>query len=338
MSRVNTVTRALPAMALAGLAACTTGSAADETSAAESAYQQAMEEAVAPATSEEIAFAERSDPLTRANFWAAEYQKNNANAETTVRFLSALRMINSHDRIMEIASSALALHPQNYEIYLELGRSFLANDKASEAAQAFVRSADYSPETDATPLAALGVAFDRLEEHEKAQQAYEIALQREPNRVSTLSNYGMSLALTGRLEDAEKALRKANEQPGANVRVRQNLALVLGLQGRYDEMAEVDPSAPRRTIEANRRALQEMMLPMRDYGDLEDLDRVMQKELTARNPEDVMPEIREGQVDSEGMAEPLGQADRNATQATSLAGAASTPVKLKPKLRGPQDG
>lgn len=326
MSRANTVKRALPGLALIAMAGCATTDAAEPLSAEEQAYQDAISQALVPATPEEIAQAERSDPITRANFWANEYQKNAADLPTTVAFMRALRRIGSHDRVVDVATTALPIHPQSYELYLELGRSFLSANKPTEAAQAFVRSADFAPDTEAAPLAGLGLAFDRLENHAQAQDAYEIALQREPDRVSTLSNYGLSLALTGQLHQAEAALRQAAEQPGADVRVRQNLALILGLQGRFDEMAAVDPSAPTRSVEANQTVLRQMVMPTRNYDSLQKLDEVISDLETTPGPAEAMPDLNEANVQSEAMAEPGGATD-------------SPPaVTLRPKLRGAQDG
>jgi Flp pilus assembly protein TadD len=45
--------------------------------------------------------------------------------------------------------------------------------------------------------------------------------------------------MTNDLEKAEKHLRKATSMRGANAQVRQNLALVIGLQGRFDESREL---------------------------------------------------------------------------------------------------
>lgn len=331
MSRANTVKRALPGLALIAMAGCATTEAAEPVSAEEQAYQDAIEQALVPATAEEIAQAERSDPITRANFWANEYQKNAADLPTTIAFMRALRRIGSHDRVVEIATSSLPIHPHSHELYLELGRSYLAANKPTEAAQSFVRSADYAPETEAAPLAALGLAFDRLESHAQAQEAYEIALQRDPNRVSTLSNYGLSLALTGQLHQAEAALRKAVDLPGADVRVRQNLALILGLQGRIDEMAAVDPTAPARSVEANQNVLRQMVMPTRNYESLQQLDDVISELQSAPRPSEAMPDLGDTDVQSEAMAEPGEQA---------IAGAPDTPrpPALRPKLRGAQDG
>nr|WP_070961513.1 hypothetical protein [Hyphomonas sp. Mor2] len=331
MSRAKTVKRALPGLALIFVAGCATTDAAEPLSAEEQAYQDAISEALEPATAEEIAQAERSDPITRANFWANEYQKDATDLDSTVAFMRALRRIGSHDRVLEIASASLPMHPQSHEIYLELGRSYLSANKPREAAQAFVRSADFAPATEAAPLAGLGLAFDRLENHTQAQEAYELALQRQPGRVSTLSNYGLSLALTGQLHQAEIALREAVEQPGADVRVRQNLALILGLQGRFDEMVAVDPTAPTRSVEANQAVLRQMVMPTRNYESLQKLDEVISDIQSAPRPSQPMPDLNEARVDSESMSEPGEQ---------EIAGGAETPppVTLRPKLRGAQDG
>ncbi|MEO0607591.1 MAG: hypothetical protein AAFY82_05125 [Pseudomonadota bacterium] len=331
MSRANTVKRILPSLAILAMASCASTAGGEKLTDEEQAYQDAIEQALQPATEEQIAQAERSDPITRANFWANEYQKNGADEQITVNFMRALRGIGSHDRVLEIATNALPIHPTSYEIYLELGRSFMALNKPTEAAQAFVRSADFSPATDAAPLAALGLAFDRLESHGQAQDAYELALEREPTRVSTLSNYGLSLALTGDLAKSERLLRQAVEQPDADSRVRQNLALVLGLQGKYDDMISVDPNAPARSVEENQRALRDMMLPARSYQSLQSLDEVLAEAQARPGPEQDMPEIREAQVDAESMTEP-NEADLDgAAEATS-------PTGLRPKLRGSQGG
>src|SRR5262249_55136027 len=60
-------------------------------------------------------------------------------------------------------------------------------------------------------------------------------LQLAPNNPATLSNLGMYYAAHGRTAEAEPLLRKAAAMPGASAQVRQNLALILGLEGHVDE-------------------------------------------------------------------------------------------------------
>lgn len=333
MSRAKSVKLSLPLIALVSSVACATTDAAPQLTAEEQTYQDAIEQALKPATPEEIARAERSDPITRANFWANEYQKDATNIDVTVQFMQALRQIGSHDKVIEVASTTFPIHPKSYELYLELGRSYQAQGKLTEAAQAFVRSADYAPVTEAAPLAALGLAFDKLENHKQAQEAYSLALQRDPERTSTLSNYGLSLALTGQLAEAETVLRRAVAIPGVDGRIRQNLALVLGLQGRFDEMVEVDPTAPMQSVEANQRVLREMMAPAGDFTQMQNLDQVIDEVNRTPAAPQPMPEIREAQVNSETMAEPGA-----AALEPDLPGStgASQPTGLRPKLRGSQ--
>lgn len=335
MSRAKFLVRTVSVAAIASLAACASTPAAVEKTPEADAYKLAIAAASRPASAEEIAIAQRSDPLTRANFWAEEYRKDAANLDVIVSFMKALRGIGSHDRVEQIASTTLPIHPASHEIFLELGRSLMAQEKPLDAAQIFARSADLAPETEAAPLAALGVALDQIEEHAKAQAAYKYALERQPTRASTLSNYGLSLALTGDLEGAEAQLRKAVALPGSDVRVRQNLALILGLQGRYDEMSAVDPDAPRRTIEANRQALRTMMVPARTYRELTEAPLQLPAPII-----EVMPDVREAEIAAENMPALAVQEIRTAETEpeTLLSGAAETQSPQRPQLRGAQGG
>ena len=72
-----------------------------------------------------------------------------------------------------------------------------------------------------------------------AQRYYETALRLAPGEPTILSNMGLSYALSKRLPEAEQMLRQASTHARADRRVRQNLALVLGLQGKFQEAEEV---------------------------------------------------------------------------------------------------
>jgi Flp pilus assembly protein TadD len=56
-----------------------------------------------------------------------------------------------------------------------------------------------------------------------------------PDEPTVLSNLGLSYALSKDLPKAEETLRHAYGRAGADARVRANLALVIGLQGRLAE-------------------------------------------------------------------------------------------------------
>lgn len=262
MSRAKT---SLAALAIA-LSACAT--APDPQTEAEAELAQAIEDAMKPATEEEIAAANRADPLTKANFWAKEHTKDPENLDTALTFVSALRGIGSNERAVEVLSQVLIIHPDNPELLLTLGKVFASDGNVLGSAKAFERATLAAPYR-ADTWASLGTAMDKMERHGDAQTAYERALQIEPNRTSTLANYGLSLALSGNLAAAEEKLRLAAAQPDADMRVTENLALILGLQGRYDEMAEISGQhAPEGIVEQNARLLQQMIQPARSWESL----------------------------------------------------------------------
>jgi Flp pilus assembly protein TadD len=102
-----------------------------------------------------------------------------------------------------------------------------------------VRRAQTADRPDWQLLSAEAAILDQMGDNEGARKLYAQALDFRPNEPSILSNYGMSFVLTGELPAAEKWLRKAISAPGADSRVRQNLALVVGLQGRFDEAQQI---------------------------------------------------------------------------------------------------
>jgi Flp pilus assembly protein TadD len=61
----------------------------------------------------------------------------------------------------------------------------------------------------------------------------------KPNDPSVLSNLGLSYALTNDLKKAEDTLRLATAQPGAAAKVKQNLALVVAMEGRVPEAESI---------------------------------------------------------------------------------------------------
>jgi Flp pilus assembly protein TadD len=80
-----------------------------------------------------------------------------------------------------------------------------------------------------------------------------------------LSNLGLSYALAKELPKAEETLRKAVANPGADPRVRQNLAIVIGLQGRFAEaetLARAD--LPETEAAANVAYLRQMIAQKQD--------------------------------------------------------------------------
>ncbi|MEQ8558616.1 MAG: hypothetical protein RIB03_09900 [Henriciella sp.] len=268
MSRAKAIAFALPLLSASLITACASAEKKEQ-AATESAIEEAMAEKLAPATPEEIEAAMRADPLTRANFWGAEFRKDPTKLDVTIEFMKSLREIGSHERAIEIGSKTLPIHQKSVELHVIMARALMSESRPAEAADVYLRATRVDPK-DPAALAGLGLAMDQLERHHDAQIAYEAALEVDPQRISTLTNYGLSLALSGNLDAAEARLREAVALPGSDARVRQNLALILGLQGKFAEAREIDPHAPTRTVESNMQTLKNILSPMRTYGALRD--------------------------------------------------------------------
>ena len=88
-------------------------------------------------------------------------------------------------------------------------------------------------------LSAQGTLRAKQGKHTEAQQYYLAALQEEPDAVSVINNLALSYALDGKADKSEALLRKAVASGHGDKRVRQNLAVVLGLQGEFEEARQI---------------------------------------------------------------------------------------------------
>jgi Flp pilus assembly protein TadD len=119
----------------------------------------------------------------------------------------------------------------------------------------------------------MGSVLDQQSKYGEARDHYQRALNASPGNVVVLNNLGMSYALEGNLKQAEATLREAAALPeGKNEsRLRQNLALVVGLQGRFDEAREIaSADLPPDQVEANMAYLQKMLAQPNTWQQLAD--------------------------------------------------------------------
>ena len=108
----------------------------------------------------------------------------------------------------------------------------------------------------------MGTVLDRLGRHAQAQEYYGNALKASPNNASITNNLGMSHALSGKPQRAEKILRAAlPKAEGTSAgQMRQNLALVLGLQGKFGQVEKVlSKELPPHLVEQNMAYIKKMI-------------------------------------------------------------------------------
>jgi Flp pilus assembly protein TadD len=129
-------------------------------------------------------------------------------------------------------------HPKERQVLAGYGKALAAAGELEPALDA-VRRAQTPEYPDWKLVSAEAAILDQLGRQAEARRLYARALEMRPGEASVLSNLGMSHLLGGDLKQAETYLRQAAQAQGADSRVRQNLALVVGLQGRFSEAEEI---------------------------------------------------------------------------------------------------
>ncbi len=186
------------------------------------------------ATPEQRAEIERLDPLARAAFWAREIDADQTDPEARLKLAKALRALGKYEEAGVNADQLLVMQPNNYEALLESARDRIAQNQGFYAIDPAQRAAALEPR-DWRPVSLLAIALEQSQRESEALAAHQKALALAPNNPATLSNLGMYFATHGDPAQAEPLLRRAADAPGAGAQERQNLALVLGLEGRLDE-------------------------------------------------------------------------------------------------------
>lgn len=175
-----------------------------------------------------------ADWRRQIDVWGARYREDPNNAEAALRYAQALRATEQRAQAVAVLEQASIRHPSDLAMLGAYGRALA---EAGELGKAFdVLSRAHTPDNpDWRILNAQGAVLDQMGRNAEAQKHYSSALKIVPNEPSVLSNLGMSYALMKNLKLAESTLRRAAAQPNASPKVRQNLALVVGLQGRFND-------------------------------------------------------------------------------------------------------
>ncbi len=162
------------------------------------------------------------------------YRKNPNDAEAAIRYAQGLRATGQRSQAASVLEQAALQNPKNSALLGAYGRALADVGSYNQALEVLSRA--HTPDNpDWRILSVQGAVLDQMGRHEEAQRHYASALKIVPDEPTVLSNLGLSYALSKNLPKAEATLKRANAQPGAEPKVRQNLALVVGLQGRFAE-------------------------------------------------------------------------------------------------------
>lgn len=166
-------------------------------------------------------------------YWGQEWSKKPSDLKTGLNYARNLKALGEKQKALGVLQQLAVLHDGDPELAGEYGRLALELNQVA-AASKLLAIADNPAKPDWRIISARGTVYARRGDFKQAIKEYERALA-QSNQPSVLNNLAMAHAMSGDAVKAEELLRQAAALEGKNAKVQQNLALVLGLQGRYDE-------------------------------------------------------------------------------------------------------
>jgi Flp pilus assembly protein TadD len=202
------------------------------------------------------------DPsLKQTSLAATAWRKDPGSKQSGLAYARGLMAFERPDEAVKVVEELARRNPDDLELAAYLGKIMVQSGRLADGERA-LRKAIAGGEADWRVHSALGSALDQQGRYQEARQCYEQALELKPDEVSVINNLAMSYALAADLKAAEIHLRRALALPtgDGSARIRQNLALVIGLQGRFDEAREIaSRDLPPDKVEANVAYLKRML-------------------------------------------------------------------------------
>ena len=210
------------ALAAAALTGCKTIGATDTTGSISAGPPQRTE----------------ADWRREAEALGERFRANPRDPDIAIRYAQALRATGQRAQAAAVLETSALHNPENRALLGAYGRALADVGNFKQALEVLERA--HSPDQpDWRILSVQGAVMDQMGRHAEAQRYYASALKIMPDEPSVLSNLGLSYALSKDLRRAEETLRRATARGSADRRVRQNLALVVGLQGRFQDAESI---------------------------------------------------------------------------------------------------
>lgn len=175
--------------------------------------------------------------LQKSNEWAAKWQKNPSDSSIAIKYAGSLRALGYTKKAVQVLQQASLTSPNNQSVIAEYGKA-LSNNGQLEQALINLNRAQTLGNPDWRIYSAQGITLDKMARYARARQYYKSALNLSPNQAIVLNNIGLSYALDGNLKNAETYLRRAVAAQGSQPKMQRNLALVLGLSGKFSQSAK----------------------------------------------------------------------------------------------------
>jgi len=178
------------------------------------------------------------EPQAAAEYWGKLYSKNPRDLGSALAYAQSLKALGQKREALAVLQQASLIHGTNRELAADYGRLALELDQVS-VAKKLLEVADDPGNPDWRIILARGTALAKEGSYREAIGFYERAQALNPGHPSVLNNLALAYTMSGEPERGEQLLRQASATGSDNAKVRQNLALVLGLQGKYAEATQL---------------------------------------------------------------------------------------------------
>jgi Flp pilus assembly protein TadD len=167
-----------------------------------------------------------------------EWRKNPGDVRKGLAYAERLARLGQRKEQLAVLEELVRRNPRNADLRNRFGKALLMAGRPVPAEREF-RAVIRLGRNDWKAHNALGSALAAQGRYAEARREYATAMKLSPGNPKVANNIGMSYILEGKPAEAEKILRTALEKvPQESLearRLRQNLALAVGLQGRFRE-------------------------------------------------------------------------------------------------------
>jgi len=164
------------------------------------------------------------------------WERNPRDIRLGLAYANQLKALEQTGQQLAVLKRLTGYHPKDMSLRAHYGRSLLKAGRPIQAENAF-RAMIRDGQGDWKTYNALGAALAEQGRYGEAREQYGLSLKQSPNNPEIINNIAMSFILEGNPARAETLLRQAMRfSRGRHAqRLRQNLALAVGLQGRFKE-------------------------------------------------------------------------------------------------------
>jgi len=184
----------------------------------------------------------RSELEKATEYWGKKYKEKPTELEPALNYAKDLKAMGERQQAMTVLQQSSMYYGQDPKLASEYGRLALELDQISIAKQ-MLAIADDPTSPDWRVISARGTVLAKEGKYREAITFYQKALALSQDQPSVLNNLAMAHAMSGDAAAAEQILRQL-EIKGGTPKTRQNLALVLSLQGKFDEAKMISAKDP----------------------------------------------------------------------------------------------